>query len=243
MMQKRIDISEGMNQQINGEGTLRIWISNTAEGQPWQIMEENAGGMGEDGAFDFGDNSQATYRVKIEGRLVQNSSEEDEQEEKDDNAMDQGDAPTKKRPVPPGTERTKLSHFFKAITIDFDRPASLQQDGFGSIEWKKPTPQAAAASITDNEANFDCLEFQRKGDEEINVTINLVRDETQERYKLSQPLADLLDTNEATRESVVGGIWEYVRAMGLQEDDENRRIVCDDQLRAVSNDNISTNRL
>ena len=38
---------------------------------------------------------------------------------------------------------------------------------------------------------------------------------------------------EGDRASVVAGVWEYVRGNGLQEDDEHRKIVCDEQLRAV----------
>jgi SWI/SNF-related matrix-associated actin-dependent regulator of chromatin subfamily D len=92
------------------------------------------------------------------------------------------------------------------------------------IEWKK---QAGAA-------DFDCLEFERKGDENLNVTINLVRDELPERFRLSQALSQTLDAEEADRAEVVMGIWEYVKAMGLQEDEEKRSVRCDDRLRQVS---------
>lgn len=236
MMQKRLDVSEGVTTSSSKrEGILRIWISNTAEGQPWQVIEDGGGAFGEDGTFDFGENSQARYRVKIEGRLLPDPEQMDDDEDKDGEAMDHDGAEIKKKPtmLPQPNEKTKLSHFFKHITIDFDRPASLQPDGFGSIEWKKPQMTNPPGSSTDSEANFDCLEFERKSDEEINVTINLTRDETPERFKLSKPLADLLDTEENDRAGVVAGIWEYVRANGLQEDDEHRRIVCDERLRAV----------
>lgn len=236
MMQKRLDISEGLTTSMKKEGTLRIWINNTAEGQPWQVMEEGGGGLGEDGTFDFGENSNASFRVKIEGRLLDKVDDEEAEEEADEDGdpMDT-DGPQAKKPklAPVANEKTKLSHFFKSITIDFDRPASLQPDGYTSIEWKKPAPNPAVPAADQEAANFDCLEFERKSDEDINVTINLYRDESPERYKLSKPLADLLDTEEEDRAGVVAGIWEYVRAMGLQEDEENRRIVCDEPLRTV----------
>jgi len=234
MMQKRLDISEGMSSQMKNEGTLRIWISNTAEGQPWQVVEEGGSGIGDDGKFDFADNSQATYRVKIEGRLLPDPLDEDEGEEKDVDAMEQDSAQAQgqKKSQTASKERSKLSHFFKSITIDFDRAPSLQPDGFSSIEWQKPANPSTTGS--DSESSFDCLEFQRKGDEEMNITINFVRDEVAERYKLSEALADMLDMEEGDRTAVVAGIWEYVRANNLQEDDENRKIVCNDQLRTVS---------
>lgn len=236
MMQKRLDVSEGVTTSSSKrEGTLRIWISNTAEGQPWQVIEDGGTSFGEDGSFDFGENSQARYRVKIEGRLLPDPEEKDDVEGDDGDAMEEDGAEPKKKPtmLPQPNEKTRLSHFFKQITIEFDRPASLQPDGFGSIEWKKPQIANPQVSSTDSEANFDCLEFERKSDEEINVTVNLMRDEIPERFKLSKPLADLLDTEENDRAGVVAGIWEYVRANGLQGDDEHRRIVCDERLRAV----------
>lgn len=239
MMQKRLDISEEYAHPRSREGIMRVWISNTAEGQPWQVLEEGGETFGADGNFDFGENSQARYRVKIEGHLLPNPDEDETDDEGD--AMEQ-DGQEKKEDRKPKlhlpTDKTKFSHFFKSITVDFDRPASLQPDGFTKIEWKKPAvanPQAPAQQqgSDNNEADFDKLEFERKADEEMNVTINLARDEQPERFKLSPALADLLDTKEDTRAGVVAGIWEYIRAFGLQEDEENRRIVCDESLKAV----------
>lgn len=217
MMRKRLDISEStMRRNTRCEGLLRIWVSNTAEGQPWQVTEEG-GGMGEDGTFDFGENSQATFRVKIEGKLLDDVEEEDFQ----------WDSQPEERP--------KLSSFFKAITVDFDRNPLLQPDGYDRIEWRKPvaSPQNPNVDATAPESSFDCLEFERKSDENINITINLVRDEKPERFKLSPQLEEVLDTQEEEMASVVQGIWEYCRAMGLQEDEEKRSIVCDDLLKRV----------
>ena len=252
MMQKRLDINEEIPSAKKREGVLRLWISNTAEGQPWQVMEEGGEAFGADGTFDFGENSQARYRVKIEGRLLPDNDADDDGDDEEENggnddaeqggdAMDHDAQDAKaKKPVtmPLPNDKTRLSHFFKAITIDFDRPATLQPDSFSSIEWKKPQstnppPTAQQQGGANTEADFDVLEFERKSDEDMNVTINLIRDESPDRFKLSPALADLLDTAEDTRPGVVAGIWEYVRAFGLQEDEENRRIVCDERLRAV----------
>lgn len=239
MMRKKLDIQDSVTRtQTPRYGTMRIWISNTAENQPWQ-----SSGMDAD-AFDFESDSQATYRVKIQGRLLDEDfdlglteSEEydgDDAKEMDSNAMEQdGEDPAKK---PKAKKRPKMfSHFFKSITIDFDRPKSLQPDGFTQIEWKRPEgpnnpnmpPNASP------EANFSCLEFERKSDENINITINLQRYENPDRFRLSKPLAELLDTDEDDRAGVMMGIWEYVKAMGLQEDDDNRKIICDARLKAV----------
>ena len=221
MMRKRLDLMDPVQSAIKKYATLKIWISNTVENQPWQgrDLDENA--------FDFNMGVEATYRVKIEGRVM-----DDEEEGSDDDdigdAMDT-DAPKEKteQPEQPPQKRTKLSHFFKQITIDFDRNKSLQPDGMTQIEWKKPPPPQIGAE-------FDCLEFERKSDENINIAINLYLDEKQERCKLSKELSELLDTEEMEKSNVIMGIWEYVRAMGLQQDEEKRIINCDDRMKAVS---------
>ncbi|OJD28881.1 swi-snf complex subunit [Diplodia corticola] len=232
MMRKRLDINESSARNFTRYRTMRVWISNTADNQPWQNTS-----MDPD-AFDFGSESQATYRVKIEGRLLgddEDSEAENEQaeEQKDADAMEQdaGDAAKKAKPgKPAGNQRTKLSHFFKQITVNFDRSQSLQPDGYTSIEWKKPENSASA---NDSAANFDTLEFERKSDENINVTVNLFRDESPERFKLSPPLAELLGTEEDDRGGILMGIWIYVKANSLQEDEDSRKIRCDAQLKAL----------
>jgi len=241
MMRKRLDIQDSIKREGNSYKTLRIWISNTAENQPWQArgLDENA--------FDFSTGMEATYRVKIEGRLLEDedadSSEakdsDDEAEpedarEKDVDAMEQDgeDLASKDKDTAKTQPRKKLSHFFKSITVDFDRGKSVQPDAPSTIEWKKPPIHPNTANPPSS-ADFDCLEFERKSDENINCTISLVRDENPERYRLSKELSDLLDVQEATRGEIVTGIWDYVRALGLQEEDEKRGVRCDERLRAV----------
>ncbi|KAL0261953.1 SWI/SNF and RSC complex subunit Ssr3 [Diplodia seriata] len=232
MMRKRLDITESSARNFTRYRTMRVWISNTADNQPWQNTS-----MDPD-AFDFGSESQATYRVKIEGRLLGNDEDseaekEQAEEQKDADAMEQdgGDAAKKvKAGKPAANQRTKLSHFFKQITINFDRSQSLQPDGYTSIEWKKPENSANA---NDSAANFDTLEFERKSDENINVTVNLFRDESPERFKLSPPLAELLGTEEDDRGGILMGIWIYVKANSLQEDEDSRKIRCDAQLKSL----------
>ena len=226
MMRKRLDVMDNAQREYaRREGVLRVWISNTAEGQPWQIMEDGSG-MAEDGMFDLGENSQATFRVKIEGRLLEDPSELDED-----------------KPSP--DKRPRLSTFFKGITIDLHRNPALMPDGYSQIEWRKqqpPTPQNPNPNYDPNssENSFDKLEFERKGDENVNITISLFRDTERERYKLSPGLAQILDSEEEDMLGAVQGIWEYARATNLQEDDDKRTIVCDESLRKVSHPTCRT---
>lgn len=174
--------------------------------------------------------------MKIEGRLLDededdlDSVDSDDEAENDDDAMDE-DGKAQKKSKPPA-KQYKLSHFFKAMTVDFDR--SKTKDGADqNVEWKKPVVAPNAPNLP-NAADFDQLEFKRGGDENINITINLVRDENPERFLLSPQLAEILDATEATRSEAAMGIWDYVKALGLQEDEEKRSFECDDRLRAVS---------
>lgn len=224
--------------------TLRIWITNTVEDQFWQTNSLNVD------SFDFSSNLEASYRVKIEGRLLDDDDDEAEAD-KDDapNPADDADkmdtdSPAKsKQPkaiaAKPG-QRHRFSHFFKALTVDFDRsklaaaaggrPAGMD----ASVEWKKPdrAPAAPAAALPAM-ADFDEFTFKRNGEENTNITINLFRHEDPERFELSPELADVVDLREATRQEAVVGMWEYIKLMNLQEDEEKRNFRCDEILRKV----------
>jgi SWI/SNF-related matrix-associated actin-dependent regulator of chromatin subfamily D len=228
MMRKRLDIQDSIHRNVKRHKTMRIWISNTADNQPWQ-----AKGLDED-AFDFTTGEDGTYRVKIEGRLLDDDSDDtallkdsDDESENDDEAKEDDDAGDTK---PVQLPRKRMSHFFKSISVEFDKAKAMPTEVMSQIEWKK---QAGAT-------DFDYLEFERKGDENLNVTINLVRDEQPERFRLSQALSQTLDADEADRAEVVMGIWEYVKAMGLQEDEEKRSVRCDERLRQVGCNQFST---
>lgn len=208
-----------------------MWVSNTVEDQPWQADSLDVD------AFDFSTNMDSSYRVKIEGRLLDEEEDDLDSDDSDDegeaankDAMDEDGKEGKRRQMP--AKQYKFSHFFKAMTVDFDK--SKAKDGADqSVEWKKPVLAPNATNLP-NAADFDQLEFKRGGDENINITINLVRDENPERFLLSPQLAEILDTTEATRQEAATGVWDYIKAMGLQEDDEKRSFDCDDRLRAVS---------
>jgi SWI/SNF-related matrix-associated actin-dependent regulator of chromatin subfamily D len=220
MMRKRLEIGDSIHRMSKRHKTIRIWISNTAENQPWQER-----GLDAD-AFDFGTGVDGTYRVRIEGRVldddlddpIANDDEEEDEESSDMKSMAETiDKAQKAEP------RKRLSHFFKGISIDFDKPTTVSPES-AQIEWFKQP----------GSAEFDSLQFERKGDENTNVTINLTRAETPERFRLSKSLSDVLDTDEEDKSGAVLGIWDYVKAMGLQEDEEKRTVRCDDRLKRVS---------
>lgn len=223
MMRKRLDIQDSFNRNVKRNKTMRIWISNTVENQPWQSRPID------NSTFDFNLNEEATWRVKIEGRLLDEDGDDSGvPSDSEDEEMEEGSKPAEQKSTKafPGKtqQRTRFSHFFKGLSIEFDKSKQPIIDPALQIEWNK----------TQNSVDFDCLEFERKGDENLNITILLTRDEQPEKYRLSHALSQTLDMEEADRAEVVMGIWEYVKALGLQEDDEKRSVRCDEQLRRVS---------
>lgn len=239
MMRKRLDVQDSVYRDAKQHGTLRLWISNTVSNQAWQYDAMDAG------AFDFNSGIEPTFRVKIEGRLlddVANSDAQDEKEEKGNASateatIDDGERATKRQKMSPqpssSTNRKKLSHFFRSIAIDFDRPAKFQPDGYTRIEWHRPEMPPASNIEPPREADFDRLEFERKADENINVTINLVKSEHPEQYRLARPLAELLDMEEADRDTVLMGIWDYIKLAHVRMDEDKRHIYCDQRLQEV----------
>ena len=220
MMRKRLDIQD-QPRDVKRRRTMRIWISNTAENQPWQ-----ATGMDAD-TFDFGDNSQATYRVKIEGRLLDDEDVLDSVDSSETEVMDTDEKPEKK-PIP--GEMTKLSHFFKKITIDFDRPPSLQPDSMAQIEWVKDKTNSSADA-----SNFDCLHFERKSDENINVRVSLYPDNQPEIYKMSDALSQICGgIKEDTKANITMNVWKYIRVNKLDGGEDARKARCDNLMKQVS---------
>lgn len=204
---------------------MRIWITNTVEDQVWQ-----GNGLNVD-AFDFNPTMESSYRVKIEGALLEETS--NEEQKKPAEAAPAAEGETATAPTTTTPPKPSFSHFFKAITVDFDRSRS-RNGAEQAVEWKKPEAGRPGQPAPEGPAaEFDEFTFKRSGDENSNITINLFRHEVPERYLLSPELAAAVDMTEATQQEAVMGLWEYIRAAGLQEDEEKRNFRCDDILRQV----------
>ncbi|KAK3990516.1 putative 3-phosphoinositide dependent protein kinase-1 [Cladorrhinum sp. PSN332] len=235
MMRKRLDIKESVARDIKRFKTLRIWVTNTVEDQFWQNNGDNVD------SFDFSSNLDSSYRVKIEGRLLDDEDDldrsDDDEEKTKEGGADSDKMETDGKPKPtaaaakPG-QRSRFSHFFKALTVDFDRPKPGRQSADTSVEWKKPVKTPAGSALPAM-ADFDEFVFKRNGDENTNITINLFRHEEPERFELSPELSDITDMHEATPQEAVAAVYEYIRLMKLQEDDEKRNFRCDDLLKRV----------
>ncbi|KAJ5948531.1 hypothetical protein N7454_001838 [Penicillium verhagenii] len=225
VVRKRLDIQDSISKTVKKYRTMRIWITNTVENQPWQGAGTNPG--------------SGRYKVRIEGRLLDDHSDpsfgaENDEVQRDtagDDAMDQDKSEDEKNKES-DKKSQRFSHFFKTISVDFDKPANAIPDEVKPVNWSKPQLASNATSAAPN-AEFDSIQFARASQENLNVTIGLVRDETPERFKLSKELAEVLDVEEETRSGIVLGIWDYIRAMELQEDEEKRTVRCDSRLYSI----------
>lgn len=156
-----------------------------------------------------------------------------EEEVESGTAAEKSGAPSAKPGLAPTkAQKARFSHFIKSLTVEFDK--GLQRGGGGqTIEWKRPERSAATANQQSASGDFDEITFKRNGDENVNVMINLYRHEEPERCLLAPELADIVDMTEATKQEVILGLWEYIKAFGLQEDEDKRNFRCDDLLRKV----------
>ncbi|KAE8410387.1 hypothetical protein BDV36DRAFT_289638 [Aspergillus pseudocaelatus] len=231
IVRKRLDIQDSISKTVKKYRTMRIWITNTVENQPWQ------GATGQNGSVT--NPGSGRYKVRIEGRLLDDDTDPTAPEDSDNesnetqangDAMDHDGKEAKKNAAKRSKQR--FSHFFKTITVDFDKSSTANPEEIKTVNWTKPQLPANTVTLPPT-ADFDSLQFSRASQENLNVTVSLVRDETPERYKLSKELAEVLDVEEETRSGIVLGIWDYIRAMGLQEDEEKRLVRCDHRLRSI----------
>ncbi|KAF8430661.1 hypothetical protein BGX38DRAFT_1277863 [Terfezia claveryi] len=233
MMRKRLDIQDAVNRNVKLFKTLRIWISNTAKDQPWQNSDRPL----DENAFDFETGQIPTFRVRIEGRILDDEAENELDADVDlELGAERGSAKPETTPTLVQKPVRKFSSFFKSIVVELDRSNNLYPEG-NIIEWRRPPPMphqpGAPIPPPSQVSEFDGFEFERKGDVDVMCTIKLERNETPDRYRLSPQLAELLDTKEDTRAGIVMGLWEYVRKNKLQDPDERRTVNCDAALRAI----------
>ncbi|KAI8364315.1 BAF60b [Choanephora cucurbitarum] len=116
----------------------------------------------------------------------------------------------------------KLTSFFRSIVIELDRDLNMYPEG-NLIEWQKQP----------NAADFDVIQIKRKGDMDVKVKLAFHLDHNPQKFKLSPPLADLLDVKVETKPQIVMGIWNYCKYHKLQDAEDKRLIRCDPRLAQI----------
>ncbi|CAK7272754.1 SWI/SNF and RSC complex subunit Ssr3 [Sporothrix epigloea] len=265
MTRKRLDIMDSV--QRHGPKrykTLRIWISNTVDNQLWQT-----GGLGTSvDSFDFSTNAEASYTVKIEGRLLDDdedandddqkndeenkenkearSSDADPKEDGSNDTMEMDGSSSAAATAPQKEPRYRFTQFFRGMRAEYitkNSWRSMQNNGDPDSLVPRPIEWKRPEQRTPNAPpasvpEFDELSFKRPGDNNANMVFNLYRYEDPERFELDEILAYVVDMKEATRTEAVMGLFEYIRLQNLQEDEEKRNFRCDDLLRKLVNNDI-----
>ncbi|RKP07180.1 SWI/SNF complex 60 kDa subunit, partial [Thamnocephalis sphaerospora] len=144
-----------------------------------------------------------SWTLRVEGRLLD-----------DDQPMVGG-----KRPPP-----RAFSTFVKKMVIELDRDPALYPDG-NFVEWNAP--------VGANAREVDGFEVKRLGDAECHAKIAIHLVQSRDRFKLAEPLAELLGVDVASRIEVVVALWEYIKLNNLADADEKRRITNDDALQKI----------
>ncbi|RCI06164.1 SWI SNF, matrix associated, actin dependent regulator of chromatin, sub d, member 1, partial [Rhizopus stolonifer] len=105
IMRKRLDIQEALGKPIKVRRILRLFVSNTTSSSTFNLEDENA--------FDLNNGNVPSWTLKIEGRLLDPTSPE-----KNDQS-----AP-------------KLTSFFRSVVIELERDLNMYPEG-NLIEWQK----------------------------------------------------------------------------------------------------------
>ncbi|VAH47202.1 unnamed protein product [Triticum turgidum subsp. durum] len=122
-----------------------------------------------------------TWSLKIIGRVLEDGAE-----------LDPASVVPKHNPVYP-----KFSSFFKRVTIALD--SSLYPEN-PLIVWEN------ARSAAPQEG----FEVKRKGDKEFLANIRLEMNYNPEKFKLSQPLMEVLGVEVDTRARVIAALWQHL---------------------------------
>ena len=126
---------------------------------------------------------------------------------------------------PPGAPTPKaktLAGLLRSLEINLD-PEQFEGDR-GKIVW---TPETHTGMLS------EAFEIKRSGDRPCKANIKLGLNSVPEKYRLSDPLAEVVGRKQETRQKVMRGVWGYIKHHGLQRVDNPMVIDCDDKLQAI----------
>ncbi|CAO2831137.1 unnamed protein product [Amaranthus hypochondriacus] len=144
-----------------------------------------------------------TWTLKIIGRILED-----------------GIDPEQVAAMKPNPMYPKFSNFFKRVTIGLDQRFYPENH---LIVWENSRSSAPTEGF----------EVKRKGDKEFTVNIRFDMNYIPEKFKLSQPLTELLGIEAETRPRIIAAIWHYVKARKLQNQNDPSLFNCDPQLQKV----------
>ncbi|CAH2351472.1 transcription regulatory protein Snf12p [[Candida] railenensis] len=181
-------------------GTLRVFVYNTCENQPWQVSQE--------GGNLIDPNVESTWTLRIEGRFLG-----------DDDAETDGNS----------VGYQSFSSLLSGISVDIIQPAQQQhhsppqfqapQEAQRSniIEWRNPIEQQLAEGKQPGGppppsvgAEFDGLDIKRPGIYNLQCKIAILPRAQPSILKLSDPMSQFIGKQESSQQELVFLVWQYV---------------------------------
>ncbi|KAK6908486.1 hypothetical protein I203_102488 [Kwoniella mangroviensis CBS 8507] len=235
LLRKKAEINDALGKPIRVKRTLRVFISNTAHDQEWQKAQAEpapepaptaaegapAAENGKEKKEGDGDVSMTDAAPVAAAGAVP-----PQQESKTETLGPDVDVNTGKgiagwvmkiegRLLDSGNTRLdrnkrKFSTFLNRVVVEFDnREAPTFPEG-NIVEWH-----------TQNLAPpLDGFEILRRGDRNINARIIIHLSHSPDRFKVLQPLADLIQMKEGTRSEIINAVWKLVKVVGAQDKDD-----------------------
>ncbi|WWC95792.1 hypothetical protein V866_002658 [Kwoniella sp. B9012] len=240
LLRKKAEINDALGKPIRVKRTLRVFISNTAHDQEWQKAQAEpapeplptaaegtpAAENGEEKKEGDGDVSMTDVAAAATATTATTATLPPQQESKTETLGPDVDVNTGKgiagwvmkiegRLLDSGNTRLdrnkrKFSTFLNRVVVEFDnREAPTFPEG-NIVEWH-----------TQNLAPpLDGFEILRRGDRNINARIIIHLSHSPDRFKVLQPLADLIQMKEGTRSEIINAVWKLVKVVGAQDKDD-----------------------
>ncbi|KAG9027673.1 SWI/SNF complex component snf12 [Tulasnella sp. JGI-2019a] len=119
----------------------------------------------------------------------------------------------------------KFSSFLKSMVVEFDRDPTLYPES-NIVEWHRfDSPEAQ-----------DGFEIKRRGDMAVKARVILHLERSPDHFTVNNAtLASLIGVQEDTRVGIIAGLWNYIKANGLQDKVHPTTIKFDQKLASIFN--------
>lgn len=118
-------------------------------------------------------------------------------------------------------DEPKLSQMLREVHVQLDE--TLFPGEKGKAVWK----------AGEDKKPIECFEIKRIGSKETKARITLHLDQVPPRFKLSDPLAELLGIRVDTKPNIIAALWQYIKTNQCQMRNEPQVIKCDERLKQV----------
>lgn len=181
-------------------GTLRVFVYNTVENQPWQrqLLKEQGLPVPDTAV-------EPSWTLRVEGRYLG---------EDESTKIDSAEAA---KP----TEQKSFSSFLSGISVDLigneQYPAFVNSPQSSIIEWRDPhiDQQGKPIGSTASSAAFDGLDVKRNGIYNLRCKIAILPKIQSSLLRLSPPMAQFTGKQEISQQELIFLIWQYVLYKGL----------------------------